>query len=133
MRILVVDDDYVSRTKLKTILAAYGDCDAVPDGDLGYAMFCRAHEDNVPYDLISMDVDMPNVSGHEVVKKIREWETEKNIYATSKEVKILMVTVKDNPKEIMESFREGVEFYIIKPFSKDKIQNALTKVGLLKT
>ena len=80
MRVLVVDDDYVSRTKLKALLTSLGgDCDALPDGEMVIKMFEKAHEESVPYDLITMDVEMPGMSGQEVVQKIRESESSNGI------------------------------------------------------
>ena len=44
------------------------------------------------YDLITMDIDMPGMSGHEVLNKIREWEEANNVYKQGGDVKILMAT-----------------------------------------
>ena len=74
MRILIVDDDFVSRTKLEALLSEYGDCDAAEDGHQSLDMFEQAHGQSANYDLITMDIDMPGMSGHEVLSKIREWE-----------------------------------------------------------
>ena len=42
MRILVVDDDYTCRIKLKTMFAKYGDTDAAPNGDIALMLFEEA-------------------------------------------------------------------------------------------
>ena len=80
MRILIIDDDFVSRSKLEALLTVYGDCDTAEDGNKGFEMFEKSHKDSSSYDLITMDIDMPGISGHEVLSKIREWEEANEIY-----------------------------------------------------
>ncbi|HPG41417.1 MAG TPA: response regulator [bacterium] len=127
MRILVVDDDYVSRTKLKSLLSAYGDCDAVPNGEMALEMFQKSHADAMPYNLITMDIEMPDLTGQEVVHRIRKWETDKKV-KFSQQVKILMITIKNDVKDIMTSFSEGCEWYLTKPVTPDNLREALAKV-----
>lgn len=123
MRILIVDDDYVSRTKLKALLGAYGDCDAVPDGKIALEMFDISCEEGVPYDLVTMDIDMPGMRGQDVVAEILSREQPAN-------VKILMVTCKKEIKEIAASFRNGCDWCLNKPVTPEKLSNALEKIGI---
>jgi len=131
MRVLVVDDDYVSRSKLKAVLSSFADCDAAPDGEIALKMFQKAHEESVPYDLITMDIDMPGMSGQDVIQQIRQWEHEHQVCQQGKEAKILMVTVKSDPRSIVTSFRDGCEWYLIKPVTKEKVLDAFERVGLV--
>jgi two-component system, chemotaxis family, chemotaxis protein CheY len=130
MRILIVDDEYVCRMTLKSLLSKSNDCDIATDGPMALAMFAKAHEDGVPYDLITMDVDMPGMSGPEVVGKIRQWEQEHKIHLADNEAKILMITVQQTPQCIVKSFREGCEWYLMKPVRPANVQAALAKLGL---
>jgi two-component system chemotaxis response regulator CheY len=125
MRILVVDDEYVSRTKLKVLLQAYGDVDAVPSGQIALQMVERARQEAVPYRLVTMDINMPDMSGQEAVRRIRGLEG-----SESPTCKILMVTVADDSKDIMSSFREGAEWYLIKPVTPAKLTQALEELGV---
>ena len=129
MRILVVDDDYVSRTKLQALLAEYGACDAVANGEQAINMFQKAHEEAEPYNLITMDIEMPDMSGQQVVHEIRKWESDNKV-KFSKEAKILMITIKNDVKDIMSSFNEGCEWYLTKPVTPENLREALTKVTL---
>ena len=131
MRILIVDDDYVSRLKLKSLLSRYGDCDAVPDGELALKMFTVAHDESVPYDLITMDIDMPKMWGQEVVKKIREWEANYGNYLAKSNVHILMVSVKKEVTDALTSLREGCTGYMTKPVTPERLERALGKIGVL--
>ena len=129
MRILIVDDDYVSRTKLKVILSGHGDCDAVANGQLAVAMFQAAHEEKVPYDLITMDIAMPGMSGQDAVREIRSAESSLAVGGEEK-VKILMITAKKDMKNVAESYYEGCEGYVTKPITPESIAGSLKEIGL---
>lgn len=130
MRILVVDDEYVSRTKLKVLLTKYGDCDAAPDGDIALRLLARSYQEGMPYDLVTMDINMPGMSGQEVVRNIRELEDKQADTGRRIESKILMITASDDSKEIMSSFREGAEWYLVKPVTPDKVVEAMQKLDV---
>jgi two-component system chemotaxis response regulator CheY len=130
MRILVVDDEYVSRTKLKVLLTKYGDCDAAPDGDIALRLLAKSYQEGMPYDLVTMDINMPGMSGQEVVRGIRELEDKQADTGRRIESKILMITASDDSKEIMSSFREGAEWYLVKPVTPDKVVEAMKKLDV---
>jgi len=131
MRILIVEDDYVSQEKLKVLLKKRGACDVAEDGDMALDMFEKAHGEANPYDLITMDIDMPGMDGNETNEKIRKWEQEHNIEFPNS-VDILMITYKTEPKTIIKSFSKGGEWYLIKPFNLEKLESALEKLKELK-
>jgi two-component system, chemotaxis family, chemotaxis protein CheY len=132
MNILIVDDDFVSRSKLEALLSVYGDCDTAEDGNTGFEMFEKSHEDSSCYDLITMDIDMPGMSGHEVLSKIREWEEANDVYKRSGNVRILMATSMQSRTDIMTSFRAGCEGYLQKPITPENLEEALGKIGINK-
>jgi len=130
MRILIVDDDFVSRTKLEALLSAYGDCDTAEDGHQALDMFEQAHDQSSHYDLITMDIDMPGISGHEVLSKIREWEDTHHVYKQGQSARILMSTSLQSRTDIMSSFREGCEGYLKKPVTPEKLAEALAAIDI---
>jgi len=131
MRILIVDDDYVTRAKLKAILSERGDCDAAPNGDVALSMVDEALNESVPYDLITMDVDMPGMTGEDVVRAIRdrEWNWAKRMGRPTREANVLMVTVRNDAQTVIASFRRGCEGYLTKPVTPEKLNVALAKLG----
>ena len=131
MRILTVDDNYVNRVQLKSLLSKYGDVDAVPNGEIAFDIFVAAHNDGVPYSLITMDIDLGGSDGREVVEKIRNWEHKNESFKNDLEAKILMVTVKDSGEDVFSSFNKGCEGYLIKPVAPDSLEKELVKIGLI--
>lgn len=130
MRILIIDDDYVSRMKLKSLLSEYGECTLSEDADVGLEKFALAHREKKPFDLVTMDVEMPGIKGPEANAIIRNWEKQHEVFAFDA-AKILMITVKTDLKEIMSSFQEGCDEYVVKPITPENIKKALVKIGLL--
>jgi two-component system chemotaxis response regulator CheY len=125
MKILAVDDDVISRTKLEVLLAAYGRCDTASGGRKALEMFRAAHAAGEPYELVTMDIDMPDMSGKQVVGRMREMEEE---LGAARNATILMVTVMDDLKSISSSFWKGCEGYITKPVTPEDILTALSKL-----
>jgi two-component system, chemotaxis family, chemotaxis protein CheY len=121
MRILIVDDDYVSRAKLSTILSEYGQCDNAPSGEIAVKLFEAAHQEMVPYDLVTMDIEMPGMNGQEAVDAIRKLE-QGLLSSDMKPAAILMVTGRAAPEEVSSSYYRGCNGYLTKPISPEKIK-----------
>ena len=63
MRILIAEDDLVSRKFLFKFLSRYGECDLVVDGLEALDAFLISIKDDRHYDLICLDIMMPKVDG----------------------------------------------------------------------
>ena len=66
MRILVAEDDRLSRVFLKKFLVRYGECDVAVDGIEALDCFMDAVKQKKPYDLLCLDFMMPRVDGLKV-------------------------------------------------------------------
>lgn len=130
MKILVVDDEFVSLQKLTLLLQDHGEVDAATSGEQAVDMFIKAEESRTPYELVTLDHDMPGISGPETAERIRRFEEEKGIASLHTSTKILMVTAMSDGKSIMSSFKGGCEGYLKKPFNKEKIQKSLESIGI---
>lgn len=104
MRILVVEDEHRIARALKEGLEqeSYA-VDVEYDGEDGYN--AASAED---YDLIILDVMMPNMSGFEVCERLR---------AEGNHTPILMLTAKDQSKDVVRGLDTGADDYLAKPFS----------------
>jgi two-component system chemotaxis response regulator CheY len=132
MKTLIVEDDFISRTILKKILAPYGICDTVVNGKEAVDAFSIAKAEGAPYELICLDIMMPEMDGREALRRIRQKEKESGIQP-KKEVKIIMITALDTPKEVIEAYyKGGCSSYIVKPIQKAKIIENIKDLGFLK-
>lgn len=130
MRILIVDDEFVSRKKAQKIMAQYGKCDIATNGAEALEAFRLAHDEDKAYDLITMDILMPDMDGIEALKRIREWEKSRNIQL-GKGVKVVMVTASKASDSVLSAFNEGCESYLVKPFNKETLSKALCELGFV--
>ena len=129
MRILIVDDEMVSRTKLELIMEYFGDCKAVDQGDDALAAFHEAHLDDDPFNLIMLDINLPDIDGIRVLSAIRNSEKHLNIEQARK-AKILMTTSYRDKDRIVASVQSGCDDYIGKPFDLNLIRTKLGKLGV---
>lgn len=129
MRILIVEDDFISRKLLQRLLGHYGDCDIAVNGQEAIEAFKLAHKDGKPYDLVCMDIMMPVVDGQQALKQIREIEKSMDM-PMSQEVKVIMTTALDDPRNVVESFyKGGATSYITKPIDKKKLLDEIRGFG----
>lgn len=132
MRVLIVEDDFSSRKILQTILSAHGTCDIAVDGKEAIEAYKMSWLKNIPYDLICMDIMMPNVDGLQALAEIRE--IEKEIAVKERDgVKVIMTTALDDPRTVVESYYKlGATSYIVKPIGKQKLLQEVEKLGLIR-
>ncbi len=130
MKSLVVDDDFFSRKILTNILAPYGEVHVAVDGKEAIFAFEQALAEESPYDIICLDIMMPELNGQEALKKIRQLEERKNISGFDCS-KIIMTTALDDSENIKTAFREQCEFYLIKPINKSKLIGILEECNLI--
>jgi len=133
MKILIVEDEPTSREILSALLDPVGDCIAAEDGLQAVNAFKEAMSAHDPFNLIIMDIMMPNASGHEAVRNIRQIEQDNNI-KTQDMVKIIMVTALGDQKNVAHAFfKGGAVSYIVKPVDKKKLYSELEKLGIIST
>jgi two-component system, chemotaxis family, chemotaxis protein CheY len=131
MKMLIAEDDFVARRIIKDVISPYGDCDVVVDGKEAVRAFKMAWEEDKPYDLVCLDIMMPNLDGKEALKQIRAMEKQLGIRG-SKEVKVIMTTALDDPKTVFHSFyRSGATSYLVKPITGKKMFQEMMQLGLM--
>ncbi|MEM1171128.1 MAG: response regulator [Cyanobacteria bacterium P01_H01_bin.35] len=109
--ILVVDDELINIQVLRNHLQAnnYKVTEALNGTE---ALAALQEHDN--FDLILLDVMMPNMSGYEVCAKIREKYPPQSL-------PILMLTAKNQVADLVMGFQFGANDYLTKPFAKDEL------------
>jgi two-component system, chemotaxis family, chemotaxis protein CheY len=109
-----------NRKLIKSFLHFYGyEADLAEDGLLGKKAVTANR-----YDLIFSDIEMPNMNGFEFLQWVRS-------DASRKSIPMIMLSTLDSPEVISRCTRLGASAYIVKPFTKDKVDAALKSLGLL--
>lgn len=126
MRLLIVDDNHKNIKLLMAILADLGECEFVDGGKNAISAFNKAWEDWRPFNLILLDISMPDMDGQQVLSLIREIEAEKKVSAQHR-VRIIMVTALSEKKVVLDCLQKGCDDFIAKPVDKqlllEKIKN----------
>lgn len=130
MKTLIVEDDFTSRMDMQQLLAPYGETHVAVDGKEAITAFKMAWGENQPYDLICLDIMMPEMNGQDVLKEIRRLEAEKDIHGFDG-AKIIMTTALNDRKNILEAFRSQCEAYLIKPIDKEKLLEHIRNFGMI--
>ncbi|MBR5360607.1 MAG: response regulator [Lachnospiraceae bacterium] len=130
MRILLAEDDFVTRKFMMNFLSKYGDCDVTVDGMEAVDAFMMAMEEDDPYDLVCLDIMMPVMDGYQALIGIRNIEKEKGI-PQDKAVKVIMATALNEEKNVKMAFDLGCTIYSGKPINQDRFEQALKKLGLI--
>ncbi|MBU2643842.1 response regulator [bacterium] len=127
MRFLIVDDDLTNRKLLTTMLEDVGKCDIAVNGQEAVDLFKMTLSGESAYDVIFLDIKMPVMDGHETLRQVRALE-EKNGIFPGDGVKIVMVTALGDKKNILDAFQEGCEYYLVKPFQRQKLLELLDEL-----
>jgi two-component system chemotaxis response regulator CheY len=128
MRALVVEDEFLSRKVLKSFLAPFFDVDVVVNGAEAVEAFRLALVDHHPYDILLMDIMMPEMNGIDALKAIRDIERDKGVQPAH----CLMITALSDPKTVITSFHDGAASgYLVKPVDKRKLYSKLEKLELI--
>ncbi|NDV20580.1 response regulator [Pseudodesulfovibrio sp. JC047] len=131
MRILIVEDEFTSRKLLTALLSDFGQCDTASDGVKCVESFRKALGENMPYDLICMDIMMPNKDGHQALKDIRVIEQEAGV-RSSDEAKVIMITALNDPKTVVKAYyKGGAAAYLPKPIEVESLYAILRDLALI--
>jgi two-component system, chemotaxis family, chemotaxis protein CheY len=130
MRTLIVEDDFTSRILLQAFLSHYGECHIAVNGSEAVTAFRAAQLSGNRYDLICMDIMMPEMDGQAAVKEIRAIE-EAGGTLSSNGVKIIMTTALDDVKNVMQSFKHLCDAYVFKPIDTGKLLGHIRELHLV--
>jgi two-component system chemotaxis response regulator CheY len=130
-RYLVIEDDTLSRKVLEKFFSEFSSCDTAADGATGYRLFEQAILEDSPYDLICTDITMPGLSGHDLIKKIRDREQSLPIQGYIRTT-IFVISASNCSKDMESALLDSdCDDYIVKPFRQEMLKAMLEKYNLL--
>lgn len=107
MKILIVEDDKILSDTIKQCICKKFQTEQAFDGYEGYSYA----KENI-YDAIILDLMLPEMSGYDVLLKLRE-----NKILTP----VLILTAKDSIEDKLKGFRYGADDYLVKPFETEEL------------
>lgn len=130
MRTLIVEDDFTSRLLLQSFLSQYGECHIAVDGKEAVAAFQTAQRGGQTYDLICMDIMMPEMDGQTALREIRALEEAGGTLANAG-AKIIMTTALDDAKNVVQAFNKLCDAYLFKPIDTGKLLGHMKDLRLI--
>lgn len=130
MKTLIVEDDFTSRLLLQTFLAPYGECHIAVNGREAVDAFRVAQSSNQNYDLICMDIMMPEMDGQAALKQIRALEEGIGVLPHAG-VKIIMTTAVTDTKAVFDAYQGLCDGYLFKPIDTVKLVEYAKSFGLI--
>lgn len=118
MRVLIVDDFSTMRRIVRNILRQLGFTN-MTEADDGTAAWDILNREKI--DFIVSDWNMPQMTGIELLRKVRASEQHQNI-------PFLMVTAEAQQENILEAVQARVSNYIVKPFTADTLKQKIDKI-----
>ena len=117
MRVLLADDHQLFRAGLESLFTVWGH-EVVGHANDGLEALEQARA--VKPDLVLMDINMPRLNGLDATRLIK---------AEMPEVKVVMVTVSDDQKDLFEAIKSGAEGYLLKNMSEDEFRKTMDAIA----
>jgi signal transduction histidine kinase len=112
--VLIVDDSHTIRSAMCFMLGSECDVTSVENGDKAFGLISQGAD----FDVVSLDLEMPGMSGIETLKAIKEW---------SPNTEVLIVTAHSDLESAKEALKLGAYDYIDKPFEKEVYREVVRK------
>lgn len=127
LKILIADDNHVNQTVLKRMMSSFGKDEIfiADDGQIAYDKFVEAYEAGIPFDIVFMDIQMPQLNGIESTKLIRTYE--RNHKYEPKPILALTAFVSEEDRN--ECYSVGMTGFLGKPVTRNMLLDTLFSVG----
>jgi CheY-like chemotaxis protein len=128
--ILMVEDDEGHATLIQKNLRRAGISNIITHFSSGKAVLDHffgpqnAAANNVEQMLMLLDLNLPEVDGYEVLKRMKG-------DARTRSIPIIILTTTDNPREIDRCYELGCNVYVTKPVDYENFAEAIRKLGLM--
>ena len=127
MRSLAIDDEFVVLSKMVAMLESFGQCDAAMTSRQALDLFRRALEEARPYDLVTIDINLPDMSGIMLLGRLNEEEGRRSAPRARK----LMVTAESTMLNVLASASADCDGFLAKPLRRAVLSEKLVDLGLL--
>lgn len=119
LRILVVEDEPVMRERLVEMLYRAG---ATTVTECVAAAEARAAFADQTFQIVLLDLGLPDGDGHELMKEFKKIRSEQHI---------VLVTADDSIDSIQRAISAGANGYVVKPYSQEKIHDVVNNYAMV--
>ena len=126
MDVLVVDDSPIIRRVLQLVVQSFGNCEVVQNGQQALDSVGLRLAEAKPYDIICLDLCLPDLGGLDVLREIRNLEAK---CGEQVRARIIIISASDELETIRATRQNGADAYLMKPIDKQQLVNAFTALG----
>ncbi len=116
MKILLIDDEPIALTKLELMLTNVGHCDTAVNGIQATEHFVKSISENQPYDLVAIDIELPDITGLDLLNRFCDLESKNGIPSAKK----IMVTAHSKLDYVVKA-RDRCDAFLVKPIRKNTL------------
>jgi two-component system chemotaxis response regulator CheY len=126
MKVLIIEDDPTARLMLKSMLDKFGEVTESRTGGEGMQSFYSALSANSPYDLVCLDIGLPEMDGLDLLRFIRNVEGEKH----GKRSVVIVISARNDSEAVENMLGLGADGYLVKPINRAQLLGQLNALGL---
>jgi two-component system, chemotaxis family, chemotaxis protein CheY len=128
VKTLIVEDELTSRVMLRELLKRYGALHTAMNGKEAVTRVQEAIQAGEPYELICLDIMMPEMNGQEALKKIRSLEEQARL---AKRARVIMTTAHADRDNVLEAIQSQCDYFLVKPIDGRVLIEELRRFGLI--
>lgn len=117
IKIIIADDHSMIREGLKQLLELDGDITVIAEAKDGIE--CLEKLDEIVPDILLLDINMPNMNGLEVLKRLK---------ADKREIKVIVLTVHNEVEYLLKAVDIGIDGYMLKDSDSTELRKAIFNV-----
>ena len=129
IKALIIEDEEVAREKLLMMMNKFADCSFSETGEGGLRSFSESLSSGNYFDIVLLDISLPDVNGKMVLKRIHELEQEQAVPVENK-TKVVMVTASSSEEDLFGSIQNRCDDYLLKPVTEEILKDKLKAVGV---
>jgi CheY-like chemotaxis protein len=126
LSVLVAEDNEINALLMRSLLTRLGHHAVITtNGEQALESWLSAKSAGTPYDLVLMDIQMPQLDGIETTKRIRSLEASQS----GRQTPILALTANTLVEDRYACFEAGMDGFLIKPLDREKLAEALANLA----
>ena len=126
LSVLVAEDNEINALLMRSLLTRLGHQVVIStNGEEALKSWLAARSAGTPYDLVLMDIQMPGLDGIETTKRIRVNEAA----GAGRRTPILALTANTLVEDRYACFEAGMDGFLVKPLDREKLAEALNRLG----
>ncbi|MGE5856465.1 MAG: response regulator [Syntrophaceae bacterium] len=130
LRILVLEDDASTCRLMQIFLDQIGECRIVSGGRTALDSFQSALDQGKPFDLLLLDIMVPEINGIDVLKKVRTIERSRGIHDRNR-AKVIITSSLSDARNMEQARSAESDGYLVKPVNRAKLFSTIRTMGLL--